>query len=50
MRGSLLIASVGVSRVYLQVHYPSDVAFGMAAAILWVLALRRLPVWREDIR
>ena len=50
LAGSLLMASVGVSRVYLQVHYPSDVAFGMAAAILWVLALRRLPVWREDIR
>lgn len=38
---------VGVSRVYLQVHFPSDVLFGAAAAILWVLALRALPVWPE---
>ena len=48
--GCLLIALVGVSRVYLQVHYPSDVAFGMAAATLWVVALRRLPVWRGGAR
>jgi undecaprenyl-diphosphatase len=46
----LLIAVVGISRLYLQVHYPSDVAFGVAAAALWVLALRCLPVWREHAR
>jgi undecaprenyl-diphosphatase len=31
---------VGLSRVYLQVHYPSDVLVGMLAALFWVLGLR----------
>lgn len=33
---------VGLSRVYLQVHYPSDVLVGMLAAFFWVLGLRAL--------
>jgi membrane-associated phospholipid phosphatase len=31
--------TVAVSRLYLQVHYPSDVIYGMAATTLWVTAL-----------
>lgn len=46
----IVAALVGISRVHLQVHFPSDVLFGAAAAILWVLALRALPVWQERIR
>lgn len=42
----LLVAAVALSRVYLQVHFPSDVAFGMIAALLWVMALRGLPFWQ----
>lgn len=38
---------VAASRLYLQVHFPSDVIAGMLAAILWVVLLRRLPAWRE---
>ena len=34
-----LAAGVGFSRVYLQVHYPTDVVIGMLAAWLWVLGL-----------
>lgn len=45
----LLVAAVALSRIYLQVHFPSDVAFGIAAALLWVLALRALPVWRRAV-
>lgn len=34
----IVIALVGASRLYLQVHFPSDVLAGTAAAVLWVLA------------
>lgn len=39
--------AVFASRLYLQVHFPSDVIAGAMLATLWVLALRRLPAWRE---
>lgn len=35
----MLIALVGTSRLYLQVHFPSDVVAGTVAAALWVLAV-----------
>lgn len=47
LAGGLLVAAVALSRVYLQVHFPSDVAFGMVAALLWVMALRGLPLWQK---
>ncbi|HEV7843233.1 MAG TPA: phosphatase PAP2 family protein, partial [Pyrinomonadaceae bacterium] len=31
-----LIILIGLSRVYLGVHYPSDVLAGYAAALIWV--------------
>lgn len=37
---------VGLSRVYLQVHYPSDVVTGTLAAALWVKGLHILIVRR----
>lgn len=42
------ILVVALSRIHLQVHFPSDVAIGVAAAVLWVLALRCLPFWRTS--
>ena len=36
---ALLVAAIGLSRVYLGVHYPSDVIAGYLAASLWVSTL-----------
>lgn len=38
----LMVAMVAFSRIYLQVHYPSDVAAGLMLALLWVLAAEHL--------
>ena len=42
-----LVAVVGLSRLYLQVHFPTDVLFGIVCGVLWVWLLHRLPVWRR---
>lgn len=39
---TLLVALVALSRLYLQVHYPSDVLAGMLAGVGWAAGLRRL--------
>ena len=40
--GTLVPASVGASRVYLQVHFPSDVVVGWALGAAWLGILRLL--------
>ncbi len=50
LAGGVLVAAVSLSRVYLQVHFPSDVVVGMATALAWVLALRHLPVWQKGLQ
>lgn len=40
--GAILIASIGFSRIYLGVHWPSDVLAGYAAAVVWMGAVRLL--------
>ena len=40
--GGLTVLSVSASRLYLQIHYPSDVVAGIALGTAWVLALYAL--------
>ena len=47
LAGLLVVTAVGFSRLYLQVHFPSDVFFGIFGGVLWVGLLGRLPVWRR---
>lgn len=50
---ALLILAIGFSRIYLGVHYPSDVIAGYLAAALWVSAmifLDRLRIYRRGVR
>jgi membrane-associated phospholipid phosphatase len=35
----LLASLIGFSRIYLGVHYPSDVVAGYAAALVWVMSV-----------
>lgn len=42
-----LIAAIGLSRIYLGVHYPSDVLAGYLAAALWVSSLVAADRWHR---
>ncbi|EAQ42250.1 phosphatase PAP2 family protein [Polaribacter sp. MED152] len=48
----LLILSIGVSRIYLGVHFPSDIVGGFVAGFIWVvfciLILNIFKVFKED--
>ncbi len=43
--GILAVTLVAWSRLHLQVHYPTDILFALAAGAIWVLALRQLTFW-----
>jgi undecaprenyl-diphosphatase len=39
---AVLICAIGLSRIYLGVHYPSDVIAGYAAAVFWAGAVTHI--------
>lgn len=48
MAGAILVFLIGFSRLYLGVHYPSDVLAGYLAAALWVGTVgMALALWRS---
>jgi undecaprenyl-diphosphatase len=45
---ALLIVLIGLSRIYLGVHYPSDVLGGYAAGVVWMASVAKLRNWRRQ--
>lgn len=43
-----LVIAIGLSRIYLGMHYPSDVIAGYLAAAVWVTTLLMLDRWRSN--
>lgn len=43
---AVLVIAIGLSRIYLGMHYPSDVIAGYLSAALWVSSLLVLDRWR----
>jgi len=44
---TILIVSIGLSRIYLGVHYPTDVIAGYLAAAVWVSTMITADHWRS---
>jgi undecaprenyl-diphosphatase len=45
----LLIGLIGLSRIYLGVHYPSDVLGGYAAGMVWMASVAKVRNWRSGV-
>lgn len=46
---AVLVIAIGLSRIYLGMHYPSDVLGGYLAAAIWVSAMLVLDRWRQAV-
>ena len=46
--GALLVVLIGISRIYLGVHYPSDVLAGYAAAVVWLFSVASARRWMRS--
>lgn len=46
----LMVTGIGISRVYLGVHYPSDVAGGYFVGAVWLAAVIGADLWVEGLR
>jgi undecaprenyl-diphosphatase len=44
---ALLVLAIGLSRIYLGVHYPSDVIAGYLAGTIWAASMVALDRWRR---
>jgi undecaprenyl-diphosphatase len=50
LAAALLLVAIGSSRVYLGVHYPSDVVAGFSAGLGWAFVLLAVAAWRRGPR